>query len=250
MTYRQIAYDKSKQKIADLETIFSNLYDLFNKEDINLSAFEIKLLTEKIERYIEAYQDAKKTIDDVPYKTRKDYNDIFDAIKYGSVIFSLGNFYVGYSILSLTMISQIFYKNNFVVDNDSDFDRIIKMVHNIMYNSINQFNKISSNFEQELHLTRNEVIRDNSKFNLEENRYNIANLIINGYLSHPIPLVKLLDYPQEIQDMIVNILQENLKTNQTNIITLIVMARQAIEKEKQKSFEGPEIERKKSRFKK
>ncbi|MBQ9833999.1 MAG: hypothetical protein IJO33_02270 [Bacilli bacterium] len=50
--------------------------------------------------------------------------------------------------------------------------------------------------------------------------------------------------------MIVNILQDNLKTNQTNIITLIVMARQAIEKEKQKSFEGPEIERKKSRFKK
>ncbi|MBQ9834000.1 MAG: hypothetical protein IJO33_02275 [Bacilli bacterium] len=84
------------------------------------------------------------------------------------------------------------------VDNDTEFDRIIKMVHNIMVNSINQFDKIRSNFEQELHLTRNEVIRDNSKFNLEENRYNIANLIINGYLTHPIPLVKLLDYPQEI----------------------------------------------------
>ena len=163
---------------------------------------------------------------------------------------SLGNFYVGYSILSLTMISQIFYRNNFVVDNDQDFARIIKMVHNIMYNSINQFNKISSNFEQELHLTRNEVIRDNSKFNLEENRYNVANLIINGYLTHPIPLIKLLDYPQEIQDMIVNILQDNLKTNKTSIITLIVMAREAIEKEQQKSFEEPEIERKKSRFKK
>lgn len=35
-----------------------------------------------------------------------------------------------------------------VVDNDTDFDQIIKMVHNIMVNSINQFDKIRSNFEQ------------------------------------------------------------------------------------------------------
>lgn len=62
MTYRQTAYDKSKQKISDLETIFSNLYDLFYKKDIKLSAFEIKLLTKKLKDILKHIRMPKKQL--------------------------------------------------------------------------------------------------------------------------------------------------------------------------------------------
>lgn len=250
MTYRQFSYDKSKKNMAELEKTFDELYYLLTDQNTKLSAYEIKIMEEKLTAYSERYQNIKNHIMNIPFKIPKDYDNIFDIVKYASVLFFMSNATIGYSIFSIAFFLQTYYRSNTVIETDKDYEHHMNLIYNTLYNCITNFNKIKNNTNTELRMTQYQFSCNNNNNSLNENRYNIANLIINTYLSIDVPLAKLLEYPEEIQNMVISILQDNLKTDKSSIVTLIVMARQALEKEHARTIEIQNQNMKKSRFKK
>lgn len=228
MTLKQKKYESIKTALKNIEPkVFEIFKDLTNS-DSDYSVYNLKI----IENKLEDLKDEVKKNNNILKKFNILSINIWPLLNLNT-LFILFIFFINIKVATIALIINLIFKIyvnlNYVFDNNPLTDKSLNEICTEINNCYIFLDKRKLNLEQQLKITHSEMIKNNAIFEVEEKRYNIANLIINAYIVYPNPLEKLLDYPKEIQNMIISILQKDLKSDETDIIKLFTIARESLE---------------------
>lgn len=218
-----------KEKIVELE---NDVYKIFEKltSEKDMSSYQLEILYNKLENLnIAIANNLTKFVEaeNLIVKKMKRYLTFFiiASLLFFPALFI--NTFLALGFGSLWIFTAFKTAKYYTSKQTNSYDEDLSFLKDMEHLDI-EFDKCY-NLIDFINNTRSEKACDES-INLDTKKFDIANDIIYAYLNNEI--VNWNNFPKEIQNLVINILQNDLNSNENDITKLITLAKISIEKVK------------------